>query len=200
VNPAQLCDAAPATRGTAATVPGMARFGGMAAAEVVAVVAGLEAAGCRVWLEGGWGVDALAGRQTRAHRDLDLAVDAAQEADVLRVLEALGYSVETDWRPVRVELVAPGRGWVDVHPVAFDEDGDGVQAGFDGETFGYPAAGFTHGRIAGRRVGCITAAQQIAWRGGYEPRDVDRHDLAVLRRLERAAAVITSGEPVPPAG
>ena len=61
---------------------GMAGFDGMAATEVVAVVAALERSGCRVWLEGGWGVDALAGRQTRAHRDLDVAIDAAQEAVV----------------------------------------------------------------------------------------------------------------------
>jgi len=155
----------------------------MTAGEVLTVIDALEAAGCNVWIEGGWGVDALAGRQTRAHRDLDLAVDAVAEATVLATLERLGYVVETDWRPVRVELSAAGRGWVDVHPVAFDAEGNGAQAGRDGETYPYPAAGFTTGTVAGRRVGCITAAQQIAWRSGYELRDVDRHDLAVLRRL-----------------
>jgi lincosamide nucleotidyltransferase A/C/D/E len=158
-------------------------FGGMQAAEVAAVVAALEAAGCRCWLEGGWGVDALAGRQTRAHRDVDVAVDAGREADVLRTLEGLGYAVETDWRPTRVELVAAGRGWVDVHPLALAADGTGVQTGQDGERWVYPAACFTTGRVAGRTVGCISAAQQIAWRSGYQLRDVDRHDLAVLQGL-----------------
>jgi lincosamide nucleotidyltransferase A/C/D/E len=161
----------------------MARFGGMTAAEVVRVVAALEAADCPVWLEGGWGVDALAGRQTRAHRDLDIAIDASQEAVVLTVLAGQGYSVETDGRPTRVELSAPERGWVDVHPVAFGPDGDGIQSGPDGERWVYPAASLVSGSVAGRPVGCISAAQQIAWRTGYELRDVDRHDLAVLRRL-----------------
>ncbi len=155
----------------------------MTAAEVVAVLDALAAAGCPAWLEGGWGVDALAGRQTRAHRDLDLAVDATQEAAVLAALGDLGYAVETDERPTRVELAAPGRGWVDVHPVTFDADGTGIQVGPHGERWVYPAACFTTGTVAGRAVGCISAMQQIAWRSGYELRAVDHHDLAVLHRL-----------------
>jgi lincosamide nucleotidyltransferase A/C/D/E len=161
-------------------VPGT---GETSAAEAVRVMTALEDAGCPVWVEGGWGVDALAGRQTRAHRDLDLAVDATQEALVLAVLERLGYAVETDWRPVRVELAAPGRGWVDVHPVALDDEGNGIQSGLNGERFLYPAGEFVTGTIAGRTVGCISARQQISWRSGYDLRNVDRQDLAVLRRL-----------------
>jgi hypothetical protein len=84
--------------------------------EVIGVLADLAEAGCAVWVAGGWGVDALVGRQTRLHRDLDLAVDARNETVALRVLERRGYRVETDWRPIRVELIAEGRGWVDVHP------------------------------------------------------------------------------------
>ncbi|HEY7989282.1 MAG TPA: hypothetical protein VIE19_08690, partial [Lapillicoccus sp.] len=65
-------------------------------AQAVLVCAGLADAGVRFWLAGGWGVDALAGRQTRSHRDLDLLVDAADEAVTLEVLGDLGYVVETD--------------------------------------------------------------------------------------------------------
>ena len=153
------------------------------ATEVCVVLDALDSAGCPAWLEGGWGVDALAGRQIRPHRDLDIAIDADQEALVLATLDRLGYTIETDWRPTRVELIARGRGWVDVHPVTFDPAGDGVQTGPDGETYRYPAVGFTTGTVAGRTVGCISAEQQIAWRSGYALRAVDHHDLAVLRRL-----------------
>jgi lincosamide nucleotidyltransferase A/C/D/E len=153
------------------------------AAEVRAVLDALDSAGCPAWLEGGWGVDALAGRQTRPHRDLDIAIDASQESLVLATLDRLGYTIETDWRPTRVELVAPGRGWVDVHPVVLDSAGDGVQTGLDGETYRYPAAGFTTGTVAGRTVGCISVEQQIAWRSGFALRAVDHHDLAVLHQL-----------------
>ena len=55
--------------------------------EVLAVLADLTEAGCSVWVVGGWGVDALVGRQTRLHRDLDLALDADNETVALRVLE-----------------------------------------------------------------------------------------------------------------
>ena len=54
--------------------------------EVLAVLAALSALGCRLWLEGGWGVDALVGHQTRAHRDLDVDLDARCEEPVLAVL------------------------------------------------------------------------------------------------------------------
>jgi lincosamide nucleotidyltransferase A/C/D/E len=155
------------------------------ASEVLAVLDALESAGCTVWLEGGWGVDALVGRQTRRHRDVDIDIDADQEALVFSVLERLGYRIETDWRPNRVELVAPGRGRVDVHPLALDAQGNGRQAGLNGEVHLYPAEAFVTGRIGGRPVGCLSAAQQIAWHAGYDLRASDRADLSVLHEMLR---------------
>ena len=154
-------------------------------AEVLAVLADLDRAGCRTWVGGGWGVDALVGRQTRDHRDLDLAVDAAHEGEALAVLARRGYRVTTDWRPVRVELVAPGRGWVDVHAVTFPDDGSGHgrQPGLDGTWFDYPPEALGHGRLGGRRVPCLTRDQQLLFHQGYRPRAVDLHDLALLDRL-----------------
>ncbi len=95
----------------------------MLARSVLEVVSALSDAGCRAWIAGGWGVDALAGQQTREHRDLDLALDASGEEAALQALAALGYVIETDWRPARVELAAPGERWVDLHPVVFDASG-----------------------------------------------------------------------------
>ena len=155
-------------------------------AQAVLVCAGLVDDGVRFWLAGGWGVDALAGRQTRPHRDLDLLVDARDEEPTLEVLAGLGYAVETDWRPIRVELVRPGSGWVDVHPVVFDADGNGVQAGPDDTEFQYPAAIFTTGRLGGIVVGCVSTAAQRTADAGYASRPQDQHDLAVLDGLDRA--------------
>jgi lincosamide nucleotidyltransferase A/C/D/E len=151
--------------------------------DVLAVLDALRGVGCRAWLGGGWGVDALVGRQTREHRDVDLALDAGHEAAALAALGVLGYVVETDWRPVRVELAAPGARWVDVHPVVFDAAGDGVQAGLDGATFAYPRGCLTTGVLGGVAVPCLSAAQQVAFHTGYPPREVDLADLAVLRPL-----------------
>ena len=114
---------------------------GLTAAEVLRVLGALGAAGLRSWVGGGWGVDALLGRQTRVHRDLDLALDATHTPLDLAIntLEVLGYRVETDWRPTRVELAAPTERWVDLHPVVFDDQGTGWQANVDGlPPFRYP--------------------------------------------------------------
>ncbi|MET7425023.1 hypothetical protein [Dactylosporangium sp. NPDC005555] len=155
----------------------------MDVAEVHTVLGALRSAGCPCWISGGWGVDALVGRQTRPHRDLDLAVDAGREAEALKALEALGYAVETDWRPVRVEVAKPGGGYVDLHPVVFGEDGDGRQAGLDGGWFDYPGGDLTTGTIGGRRVPCVSARLQVAFHQGYQPRDVDLLDLRLLEAL-----------------
>ena len=157
--------------------------GGMPAGEVHRVLHALTSAGCPTWLAGGWRVYALAGPQTRPHRDLDLLAEADRLDAALAALAPLGYAVETDWLPVRVEVAAAGTRWVDLHPVVLDADGNGVQAGPDGTTFEYPAPCFVAGRIDGRDVGCLSVARQLAAHDGYEPRDVDRHDVAVLRGL-----------------
>ena len=36
----------------------------------------LEKTGITYWLDGGWGVDILAGKQTRSHRDIDINFDS----------------------------------------------------------------------------------------------------------------------------
>jgi len=184
--------------GRAPYVPGVKTDdAGITAHQVLVVIDALEAAGCWVNVEGGWGVDALVGYQTRRHRDLDVDVDAAHEAAALAALEKLGYEVETDWRPTRIELNAPGRGWVDVHPLALDAEGNGHQAGLHGERYLYPAASFVTGRIGGRPIRCLSAAQQLAWHEGYELRDSDRADLVLLDDL--AAREQRLAIPAPPA-
>ena len=74
--------------------------------QVVAVMDILRSLSCQFWLEGGWGVDALVGRQTRSHRDVDIDFDGTFEEEVLAALLAMGYAIEMDWRPNRVELGA----------------------------------------------------------------------------------------------
>ncbi len=142
-----------------------------------------SSAGLGHWVAGGWGVDALVGRQTREHRDLDLLVEAGSLSRCLALLQARGYVVETDWLPVRVELGRAGTGWVDLHPVTFDERGHGVQAGPDETTYDYPASCFVVGRIGERAVPCLSAERQLQAHRGYPPRDVDLADLALLEAL-----------------
>jgi lincosamide nucleotidyltransferase A/C/D/E len=148
--------------------------------EVRRVLDALQEAGCRYWLEGGWGVDALVGHQTRPHRDIDIDLDARHEQVALDVLDRLGYTIETDWRPNRVELAAAGRGWVDLHPLTVRSDGSAVQAALDGGFHVFPSTYFTVGSLDGAAVPCVTAAAQRAFRQGYVARPADTHDLTVL--------------------
>ncbi len=160
---------------------------GMSPAEVYRVLDALESVGCRTWIGGGWGVDALVGRQTRTHRDLDLAFDATHEEAAVAALQSLGYVLETDWRPVRYEFAAAGDRWVDLHPLALDAEGNGIQAGVDGQSFVYPASCFVTGHIDHRLVPCLSVDQQLTFHSGYPHRDIDLADIALLKVLAEQA-------------
>lgn len=147
------------------------------------VLDALDRADVRHWVAGGWGVDALVGLQTRAHRDLDLAVDAVDHDTCMAALARLGYTTETDWLPVRVEVAAPGGRWVDVHPVRFDAQGLGLQGDPTGTHFRYPPTAFATGLLGGRTVPCLSAGQQRLFHSGYELRPQDEHDLRQLATL-----------------
>lgn len=155
----------------------------MRAADVVAFVRDATGSGIRLWIAGGWAVDALVGRQTRDHDDLDVAVDATDFDAVLALLNHQGFAVTTDWLPARVELTHPDGRTLDLHPVVFESDGSGTQSGLGDERFFYAADGFTVGRIAGAVVPCLSAEQQLRFRAGYPARPVDLHDVALLQRL-----------------
>lgn len=145
-----------------------------------AVSTALDAIGEPVWVAGGWGVDALVGRQTRQHRDLDVLVPADRLELALAALRELDCEPETDWLPIRVE-VAGGGLRVDLHPVQLEQDAL-VQQVFDG-VLRYPVEQLTTGRIGDRTVRCVDASLQRSLHSGYEPREIDLHDLEQLDRL-----------------
>ncbi|MDQ6875288.1 MAG: amino acid transporter [Actinomycetota bacterium] len=147
--------------------------------DVHAVLDALADARVGAWLDGGWGVDALLGTQTRVHSDLDLLVDIADLPAVPTALAALGYSLDVDWLPTRAAFATPAGQRVDLHPVTFDSTGTGWQAGAaaDGADCPYPAAEFATGRVGGRTVGCLSARLQLVHHSGYLPRPHDRADI-----------------------
>ncbi len=137
-------------------------------------------------MDGGWGVDALVGEQTRPHGDLDLVVDADELERAADVLAGLDYAHDAAARPglpARLVLRAAERREVDLHPVVFDEDGNGWQP-LGEDAFGaYPADGLAAmGSIGGRRVRCLTADLQLRHHLGYPPDEADRHDVRLLAR------------------
>ena len=147
---------------------------------VVTVLDAIDAIGVEVSVAGGWAVDALLGRVTRPHDDLDLALDAAAVDRAAAVLDDLGLHVEADERPARLAL-GDGVRSVDLHPVVWDAGGTGRQSGLAGEVFVYPpGSADAAGRIGGRVVRCLTPRLLLAFHLGYEPRMIDRADMAAL--------------------
>src|SRR5215207_4956080 len=98
----------------------------MSSTRAVAIIEQLEARGIRVWLEGGWGVDALLERETREHDDLDVIVSLDQAEEIESALRELGQQTKCGGAPTSFELVDDHGHQVDVHPVAFQANGDGV--------------------------------------------------------------------------
>lgn len=154
----------------------------MRATDVLAILDCLAAAGAAVWLDGGWGVDALAGEQTREHDDLDLVIAAEQLPAALAALGALGFTTATDELPTRLVARDSADRRIDFHPVTWDSGGGGHQALPDGRTFRYPPQGFAgRGVIAGQPVSCLTAEVQARCHLGYPPDENDYHDMRLLR-------------------
>jgi Major Facilitator Superfamily/Aminoglycoside-2''-adenylyltransferase len=65
----------------------------MSASDVIELLDALEGRGIDVWLNGGWGVDALLGRQTREHDDLDITISAADRKAYSALMAELGFYV-----------------------------------------------------------------------------------------------------------
>ncbi len=61
--------------------------------DAIALYALLVAHGVAVCVDGGWGVDALLGQQTRPHKDLDLFVWLADLSTLAAVLAEHGFAV-----------------------------------------------------------------------------------------------------------
>jgi len=158
-------------------------LGATPASEVLAVVKWLTDVGAVYQINGGWAVDALAGRQTRPHRDVDVFVDERYVPALTDWLRDRGYVSADDWLPVRLEM-ASRRGRVDVHPMRLDEQGNGVQQGL-GETYRHPAKDRVTGLIGGRQVVVANRRRLRELRRGYVPRPVDQHDLDILDQVAR---------------
>lgn len=154
----------------------------MKSTDVLAITEALETADISCWLDGGWGVDALLGEQTRPHDDLDLVIELRLSDTAIELLSRMGFTLIEDERPTRFVLRDSEDRRVDFHAVTFDEDGGGVQMLQDGRTYRYPPEGFVGlGVVADRQVRCLTAEVQIECHLGYEPDGDDYHDMRLLR-------------------
>ena len=169
----------------------------MEAEHLVELLDHLEAAGVETWLDGGWAVDALLGRQTRPHDDVDLVVRLEDAAGLERALGELGYTVGYGEPPLSFELVDDLGHQVDVHPFATTQSGDGHYAMADGGTWVFPSHGFRGtGQILGRDVRCLTPDVVLVNHStGYELDEAHRRDLRLLAERFDLPMPRAGGEP-----
>src|SRR5712672_2670106 len=94
----------------------------MTANDVIEIVQLLEQNGIDVCVDGGWGVDALLGEQTRMHSDLDIAIPHKDVVLIRTLLEARGYRdvPRDDTRDCNFVLGDNQGRQVDVHTYTFD--------------------------------------------------------------------------------
>jgi lincosamide nucleotidyltransferase A/C/D/E len=145
------------------------------ATDVLDLVSALDSEEIYCWLDGGWGVDALLGEQTRPHGDLDLVVPRTELDRVKALLLSRGYEVIRDWLPTTLAFRDSSGREVDIHPIDTTPDGGGHQVLEDGTTWLYAPP--VEGIIGGGRVRCASAEDQRLMHQGYEPRAVDHADV-----------------------
>lgn len=149
----------------------------MKAETVVELVRFLQAHGIDVVVDGGWGVDALLGRQTRLHDDLDIAIPHSDVPKLRRLLGERGFSevLRDDSRNCNFVLQDAAGNLLDVHSYTFDASGQNI--------FGVaylPEHLTGEGVIDGFAVKCIPPEWSVKFHTGY---DVDENDFRDVKAL-----------------
>jgi len=130
-----------------------------------------------VILDGGWAVDALIGKQTRPHEDLDIAVFHKDVPRIRVLLEERGFVEiprDDSWECNFVYGNQVGH-LIDNHSCTFDEQGENI--------FG---VAYTHeafsgsGMIDGYPVRCVPPGLLMKYHTGYPLDNNDFHDVKQL--------------------
>lgn len=151
----------------------------MTADDVIELLQLFEQHNIEIIIDGGWAVDALLGRQTRIHDDLDVALLHRDVPQVRALLEARGYSEaarDDAWECNFVLEDKLGHSF-DLHSCTFDAEGKNI--------FGvaYPLESWGgHGSIGGHAVRCIPPEWLVKFHTGYRVDEDDYRDVSLLCR------------------
>ena len=142
--------------------------GAMSVEQAQAVYDLLDRNGVQCWVIGGWGVDALLGRVTREHKDLDLLVlitDLPRYADIV---QQHGFERKLEWsesQPIEVDALHFDSAFVDAHPDGreidvhvIDVDPRGVVTQFHTDPWPLPGTS-SSGRERSRERRCAASPQ-----------------------------------------
>jgi len=147
------------------------------------LITALQGRGVAACVGGGWAVDALVGKQTREHLDLDIWVDAVDFEGLVAAFADQGVDRLYPWpadRPWNFVLHDGHSRRVDLHLYETLSDGRLHYGSLNAPFM------FTHedlsgeGEIAGVSVQCERPEFALQNHTGYELREIDRHDVAAL--------------------
>jgi len=149
----------------------------MTANDVIEIVRLLDQHSIDVCVDGGWGVDALLGEQTRVHTDLDIAIQHKDVAETRALLEERGFKdvPRDDTRDCNFVL-GDGRGrLIDIHTYTFDSEGKLVYG------IAYPFDSLNgKGSVNEFPVKCISPEWMVKFHAGYKLDENDYHDVKAL--------------------
>ena len=154
----------------------------MTALDVMDLYTRLDNVGIKIWIDGGWGVDALLGKETRTHEDLDIVI---QEKDLLKFRKILKEKKYKDIEQVDTRswnfVLGDDKGHkIDVHVIVFDIEENGIYGSLKKGDM-YPATSLSGtGIINGHTVKCISPEYMVKFHTGYKLRDSDFHDVLAL--------------------
>ena len=138
--------------------------------DVQAFLRVMDGLGIRVWLDGGWAVDACLGSQTRPHEDLDIEIEERDLAAAVEALYERGYEpVPRDDTRAWNFVLGDDRGHeVDLHVIVLDGQGNGVYGPVERDDV-FPASALNgSGTLGARNVACISPEWLVRFHTGYE--------------------------------
>ena len=129
------------------------------------------------YIDGGWGVDALLGKQTRSHADLDIAIQHKDSPQVCAFLEARGYSNvhRADSSDFNFVLGDHQGHHIDIHTYTFDAAGSHIYG------IPYPLESLAgNGSLDGHLVKCISAEWVVKFHTAYQFDEDDYRDVKAI--------------------
>jgi lincosamide nucleotidyltransferase A/C/D/E len=163
----------------------------MTAQKLVDIYNDLENLGVEVFLDGGWGVDALLGEQTREHKDADLVVFKHELEKIKQYFLTCGYEDQTEGNVWWHFFMRSKDNEIDFLVLEKADDGGAYYGPRENNAYFPPDAFGGRGLISGKpvlclspeyRVLCLTRAYGVVVRNNYQINEKDCRDLIAICR------------------
>ena len=154
----------------------------MTAEDVLEIYHYLEKAGIKIWLDGGWAVDAQLGEQTRRHNDIDIAIEISdvKQFEILMGKKGFKRVPREGDKPHNFVLGDYKMREIDTHVFVWDEQGNGVYGPAENNDM-WPAKSLQSiGHINGHPIRAASPDCLVEFHTGYEVDEDDWHDVRLL--------------------